>query len=70
MSARLHGITCFESGRQIVGKIKSSPPQNSPTSVNRNLYYRAANLNSWLVSLKFLSLAEESLEFEIVANSV
>lgn len=70
MSAVLHGITCFECGRQIVGKIKSSPLQISPTSVNRNLYYRAANLNSRRVSLKILSLADKPSEFEIVPNSV
>jgi len=70
MPALLHGITCFENGRQIVGKIMSSPLQISQTSVNRNLYYRAANPDARRVSLKILSLADKSLEFEIVANSV
>ena len=70
MPARLHGITCFENGRHMGGKIGSWPLQISPPIVDRLLYYQAANPNSWRVSLKILSLSDKSLEFEIVANVV
>lgn len=70
MSARLHGITCFENGRYMVGKLESYPRQISSPSVIHNLHNQAANPNSWRVSLKFLSLADKTLEFEIVANVV
>ena len=70
MSALRHGITCFENGRHIGGKIGSRPLQISPPCVSRNLYYQAANPNSWRVNLKSLSLADKSLEIEAVANVV